>query len=76
MLYGFTNEELDFIINYDIQYQTQPYPELKAAEVAPEYQTQQEKKRRYDKMLEPGSKESVEILKSNSKIPQGQSILE
>ncbi len=46
--YGFTNEELDFIINYDIkyrmgkglegededniQYQTQPYPELKAAE--------------------------------------------
>ena len=51
--YGFTNEELDFIINYDIkyrmgkglegadedniQYQTQPHPELKAAEGETQY---------------------------------------
>ena len=54
--YGFTNEELDFIINYDIkyrmgkelegededniQYQTQPYPELKTAEGETQYKTQ------------------------------------
>ena len=57
--YGFTNEELDFIINYDIkyrmgkglegededniQYQAQPYPELKAAEGETECNTQAEK---------------------------------
>ena len=57
--YGFTNEYLDFIINYDIkyriskelegededniQYQTQPHPELKAAEGETKYNTPAEK---------------------------------